>query len=122
MRSSFGLPTASIAMQMISKYWIPALFVLGVGMLFYAFHYDVSRAGGFSWDAPPELMEPYLPQIAVADRLYQVGWTTCGVAAAGFLARAIIRIARAESGRDGRIAPATPPTPPGMRLRTGRFQ
>ena len=27
-----------------------------------------------------------------------------------------------ESGRDGRIAPATPPTPPGMRLRTGRFQ
>ena len=28
----------------------------------------------------------------------------------------------AESGRDGRIAPATPPTPPGMRLRTGRFQ
>ena len=27
-----------------------------------------------------------------------------------------------ESGRDDRIAPATPPTPPGMRLRTGRFQ
>ena len=27
-----------------------------------------------------------------------------------------------ESGRDGRIAPATPPTPPGMRVRTGRFQ
>ena len=29
---------------------------------------------------------------------------------------------QAESGRGGRIAPATPPTPPGMRLRTGRFQ
>ena len=31
-------------------------------------------------------------------------------------------IGQAESGRGGRIAPATPPTPPGMRLRTGRFQ
>ena len=29
---------------------------------------------------------------------------------------------KARSGRDGRIAPATLPTPPGMRLRTGRFQ
>lgn len=28
----------------------------------------------------------------------------------------------AESGRGGRIATATSPTPPGMRLRTGRFQ
>ncbi|MGB3119264.1 MAG: hypothetical protein WBE58_10605, partial [Verrucomicrobiales bacterium] len=27
-----------------------------------------------------------------------------------------------ESGGGGRISPATPPTPPGMRLRTGRFQ
>ncbi len=27
-----------------------------------------------------------------------------------------------QSGRGGRIAPATPPTPPGVRLRTGRFQ
>jgi hypothetical protein len=32
------------------------------------------------------------------------------------------KLPEAESGRDGRIAPATPPTPPGMRLRTGRFQ
>ncbi len=29
---------------------------------------------------------------------------------------------KAESGRGGRIAPATPATPPGMRVRTGRFQ
>jgi len=28
----------------------------------------------------------------------------------------------AESGRGDRIAPVTPPTPPGMRVRTGRFQ
>ena len=28
----------------------------------------------------------------------------------------------AKSGRGGRIAPGNPPTPPGMRLRTGRFQ
>ncbi len=27
-----------------------------------------------------------------------------------------------QSGRGGRIAPATPPTPPGVRVRTGRFQ
>ena len=27
-----------------------------------------------------------------------------------------------ESGRGGRITPATTPTPPGMRVRTGRFQ
>jgi hypothetical protein len=89
-------------MQMISKFWIRALFVLGGGMLFYAFHYDVSRTGGFSWDDPPELMEPYLPQIAVADRLYQVGWTICGVAAAGFFVRAMVRIARAEHGAAGK--------------------
>ncbi len=29
---------------------------------------------------------------------------------------------QAQSGRGGRIAPATPPTPPGVRVRTGRFQ
>ena len=29
---------------------------------------------------------------------------------------------KAESGGGDRIAPVTPPTPPGMRLRTGRFQ
>ena len=29
---------------------------------------------------------------------------------------------KAESGRGDRIAPVTPPTPPGMRVRTGRFQ
>jgi hypothetical protein len=27
-----------------------------------------------------------------------------------------------ESGRGDGISPVTPPTPPGMRLRTGRFQ
>jgi GNAT superfamily N-acetyltransferase len=35
---------------------------------------------------------------------------------------ALLKHKGTESGRDGRIAPATPPTPPGMRLRTGRFQ
>jgi RNA polymerase sigma factor (sigma-70 family) len=29
---------------------------------------------------------------------------------------------RTQSGGGDRIAPVTPPTPPGMRLRTGRFQ
>lgn len=85
-------------MRIISKYWIRGLLVLGGGLLFYAFHYDTSQAGGFSWDDPPELTQPYLPQIAVADRLYQVAWTTLGVAAAGILVRSMIRKARAGQG------------------------
>jgi len=67
-------------------------------MLFYALLYDTSQAGGFSWDDPPELIQPYLPQMAVADRLYQVAWIILGVAAAGFLVRGVIRKARAEQG------------------------
>ncbi len=81
---------------MIAKYWIQALVVLGGGMHVYAFHYDTSRAGGFSWDDPPELTERYLPQIAVAARLYQVAWLILGVAAAGYFVRGLIRKARAE--------------------------
>jgi hypothetical protein len=35
---------------------------------------------------------------------------------------AVVSKLNAESGGGGRIAPVTPPTPTGMRLRTGRFQ
>ena len=81
-------------MQIFAKYWIRILTVLGGGLLLYSFHYDVTQAGGFSWDDPPELTEPYWPQIAVVNRLYRIAWTILGVAAVGYFLRGLIRLAR----------------------------
>lgn len=76
----------------LAKYWLRALFVTGVAMLSYAFHYDTSYAGNFSWDVPPDSMDIYWQRIAIADRLYKIALTILGAAAVSLIARWMIRL------------------------------
>jgi lysophospholipid acyltransferase (LPLAT)-like uncharacterized protein len=78
-------------MRIFAKYWLRALWGVGGAAIGYAFYYDVTKAGGFSWDDPEELMAPYWPQIAVADRLYTAAWIILGVAVTGWLVRSLLR-------------------------------
>jgi hypothetical protein len=84
-------------MHFVAKHWIRGLFAIGGGLLFYAFAFDVTQAGGFSWDDPPELTEPYLPQIAVAENLYLSGWIVLGIAVSAYCLRGLYRIVASGS-------------------------
>jgi hypothetical protein len=79
-------------MQIISKYWLSAMFLPGLGMLCYAFYYDSTYGSYASWDVPPESMTEYARHVTTAERLYLLAWWLLGITAAGFLLRALIRL------------------------------
>lgn len=74
------------------------LLILGGGLLVYAFYYDVTRAGGFSWDDPAELRQPYRLQIATAHRLYMTGGIVLGIAVTGGVLDAVLRVTMRRYG------------------------